>query len=202
MIATSPLPQAKPTQPENKLPWPLILGVAAFSFLAIAFLIRTFTPTTTNIPQQDNTISGITPGYSTDTDVTKKFGNPLDTRQTARGTTRFYQSQYPEIPHEVAYSSSGKVAFIKEQLSYENPPTVTSYIERYGQPDLELFYELGGNASRAYVFLKVGIVAIANINTKTLQERWSFEPTDEKTFREKWGQELTTSPEGPESLNL
>ncbi len=194
-----PLPQTPPKKSFVKEYWYVFFLIGAFGLLLIAQIFRALTPPAP-APLKDNSWNELTPGYSSYQDVQTKLGQPLASNKTARGTELSYQSQFPSIPTQVVINDENKVTFIKERLPYDPEHTLQAYIDKLGTPDLELYIE-ESEAIKAHVFLAEGLVIVAHISDKSVEQKWYFEPTDKDTFLASWGQALSENQPGPESLN-
>ena len=184
---------------------PLLIGAVAL-ILILSAIFHILTPPQPARPPADaqNAWQGIVPNFSSVTDVQRVFGQPLASKQTDNGTELRFKSEFPALPNTVVADSQGKVLFMKEYVPFkaENPDTLNNYVQKWGQPDLELFEPTAGNAVRAHVFLSKGVVVIAHINGGVVEQKWYFSPTTQETFLTSWGKALSNEAEGPESLGL
>lgn len=193
-------PFAQPLQKEE-LPlwreyWYVVAMAIAFIVLLLSYIIRLVIPARAP-DNQANTWNGVTPGYSSLQDAISKFGEPTGTKQTANGTATVFEAFDYSAPHEVITDQSGTITFMKEYLPYDPENILQSYIEQYGQPDLSLYNHTGNPGNLNHVFLKEGLVVVAHEEENVVFERWYFEPTDQATFLQSWGQSLEEERHGP-----
>lgn len=179
--------------------WYVALGILFFLMLVIAQLFRVLTPKI--IPIQQNSWQGLTPGYSRLEDVVGNLGQPLSTEDIREGTALYYQSDFPVFPDEVIVNTTNTVQFIKEFVPYNADHTLQQYTQEFGQPDLELYDQDTGYASKAYVFLQQGLVIIAHISGQTVEQKWYFVPTTQQEFLQSWGKNLTDQGNPPEEFD-
>lgn len=178
--------------------WYVLLLFFAFIVIAISTIIRIMTPA--EIPIQDNSWGGITPGYSTIDQVVAQLGEPIDQENTVDGKRNYFKSDYPTLPNQVVSNSEGIVKFIKRYVSYDTEHTINQYVNKYGSADLELIDQETGDSFNAYVFLDQGIVVIAHIFDGTVNQIWYFEPTSKESFLSSWGNNLNDQVRGPEPM--
>lgn len=176
--------------------WFVIFIVLAFLLTILSLIIRSLLPKT--VPIKENTWNGITPGYSSYTQLLEKLGPPLETSETATGFELKYQSDFLALPNQVVTSKEGTVQFVHEYLKYDPEHVLKTYIEQYGKPDLVLNDPRSGVALQANVFLKYGVVVIAHVKDGSVEQKWYFSPTDQQTFLESWGENLTEAGSMPE----
>lgn len=165
-------------------------------FFVTAAVLRILTPTQTPPPSTVNSWKGVTPGYSTLQEAEQKLGPPIKTEQTDQGTQASYTSVFPAQPNFLVADKQNTVQFIKEQVLQEEGGVIDDYIHQFGQPDLTLIDKDTGEADRAYVFLKQGVVIVAHI-AGPVEQRWYFNPTDKETFLSSWGKTLMTESDLP-----
>lgn len=191
-------------QPTNKQQsfwkeyWYVALGIFVFVALIVAQILRMLTPR--EVPIQENTWEGITPGYTSLEQLMEKLGEPIGSENTNLGTAVYYQSEFPAYPDTIVVDNSNTVQFIKEHIPYDENHLLSQYIEQFGQPDLELIDEQTGPSATAYVFLSKGIVIVAHANAHTVEQKWYFDPTTRENFLRSWGQNLTDEAPGPETF--
>lgn len=170
--------------------WYVAAGIVVFVLLIVAQIFRVLTPK--EVPTQQNTWNGITPGYSSLDQLVEQMGEPLSSEQSSQGTTVYYKSEFPTLPNTVVADSTGTIQFIKEYIPYDENHVLAQYVQKYGQYDLELFDEQTGGSTKAYVFLDEGLVVLAHISGNAVEQKWYFTPTTEQNFLQSWGDSLTS----------
>jgi hypothetical protein len=178
--------------------WYAFFFMGMFVLLAAAYIFRAFTPYTPVNVVQDNTWNAVTPGLSTLQDVQSKLGAPESVQKIDQGTQLNYKSIYPTQPNQVIANAEGKVIFIKENVDYNNKENLSTYIEKFGQPDFALFTPDG--PLKSHVFLTKGIVIVAHLKDNSVEQKWFFEPTTKETFLQSWGKDLSDEESGPEPV--
>ena len=179
----------------------VIFLIVAFVIFLVGYILRLLTPPAP-VPIQENSWSGITPGYSNAQQVIENLGTPLSSFESAEGTVLNYQSNFPSMPNQVIVGNNNTVSFMKEFVVYDVNHKLQQYTDQFGNPDLELFGESLSNSVKAYVFLEEGLVIIAHLNGQGVEQKWYFTPTDEQTFLQSWGESLTSEEHGPEPFRL
>jgi hypothetical protein len=171
--------------------WALILLVVVILVMVVSSVIRVLIPEQ-QPPQQENTWNGMTPGYGLTKTLVDRLGQPLATQNTPNGEQLSYKSEFPSKPHTVIVDDAGKVQFIKEHIPYDSTHTISSYLAEFGEPSLKLYAPEISSALDAYVFLEKGVVILAHREDGSVEQKWYFIPTDEQTFLNSWGAELST----------
>ncbi|NCN03858.1 MAG: hypothetical protein GW942_02170 [Candidatus Pacebacteria bacterium] len=170
-------------------------------FLIISFLITAISLFINNlilqqIPIQENTWNGITPGYSKQEQLIKMMGEPLDIIETENGSEIKYKSDFPAVPNKVETNKEGTVQFIKEYLLYDETHLLSQYISEYGEPNISLIDNESGDAFKAHVFLDEGLVIVAHNVDGSVEQKWYFEPTTAEIFLSSWGNNLSLNGPG------
>lgn len=197
-MTTSPSTYPPPAQKSFFVEyWFVLLFAFALIALIVVYILRAITPP----GPQTNTWNDITPGYSQVDDVTKQFGQPIGQESFGGGQKLSFQSDYPSRPNDVVVDQSGVVQFMKEYLPLDSEEYLQEYVLEYGQPDLVLIDTITGDAFRAYVFLKQGVVLLAHIADDSVQQKWYFAPTSAEIFLQSWGSSLTNEESGPEAFD-
>jgi len=181
---------------ENWLP---IFISLSFIIVIISLIIRNILPE--EIPIQENTWNGITPGYSKYEQLVEKMGVPIDSVETKDGFEIKYQSEFLAIPNKVETDKEGTVQFIKEFVKYDSTHNLSQYIKEFGKPDLVLSDRESGISLRANVFLTQGLVIMAHVKDGSVEQKWYFTPIDQKEFLSSWGKALSLEAHGPEGSN-
>lgn len=167
--------------------WYVFLAAVVFFILAISYLLRILTPPTPP-PNNNYTWNGVTAGYSSLKDVEKNFGPPINTVRLEDGARLEYKSSYFGIPNEVVVDSKNTVQFLKENIGTQSDDVIQNYTNKFGQPDLIMFNESVSDTDKAHIFLKEGLVVVAQGNYVT--QKWYFKPTTKEVFLATWGKKL------------
>lgn len=176
--------------------WFAIFLLTAFVLLTLSTIFKMITPQPTIV--QENSWNEITPGHSTAQDLVEYLGEPISSSESKYGTILEYKSLFPSAPNQVVVDQTGTVTFIKEFLDYDENHTLSKYADIYGDPDLILNDLEGRMSLKTYVFLDEGLVIKAHELDNTVQEKWYFEPTDQNSFLNSWGENLSNQNWGPE----
>lgn len=180
--------------------WYVFFIVVMIAILAIAQILRSLTP---NIPIQENTWEGITPGYSRLQDVKNKLGEPISQSQTELGTELLYKPQFEsKLTQTVLLDKNEKVEFIKEWILPDERHTLEWYVEQFGPYDLKLHKFAFAPSVYAYIFLNKGVVIFAHISSNVVEEKWYFQPMSKEEFLSSWGEDLTDTGSVPEQSEL
>lgn len=179
--------------------WFVIFLILSFIAVVVSLIIRNLLPE--EIPIQDNTWNGVTPGFSKYEQLVETMGVPIDSIETEDGFEIQYQSDFKAITNKVETDKEGVVQFIKEFLTYDETDTLSLYTEKFGEPDLILSDRESGISLRANVFLTHGVVIMAHVKDGSVEQKWYFVPTDKTTFLNSWGDNLSEDAHGPERGN-
>jgi len=198
-MTTKEQSQQTPVNQSLARDWRLWFFVTAFLVLSISTILRVITPK--NIPVQDNSWGQVTPGYSKISNAIEQFGQPIEQKTTAAGSEYGFKSDYKTMPHQIVTDKNGTIKFMKQFITFDEKNIIDNYIKEFGEADLELVDKNTGDAFTAYVFLDKGLVLIAHISSKVVQQKWYFEPTTKEIFLQSWGSSLTTEPRGPEPVD-
>ncbi|MDH5533664.1 MAG: hypothetical protein OEX81_04530 [Candidatus Pacebacteria bacterium] len=169
--------------------WFIVFIISSFVIVTISLIIQSII--TQQIPIQENTWNGVTPGYSKYKDLVENMGIPIDKVETETGFDIKYQSDFLALPHEVVTDKEGTVSFIKEYLLYDPTHLLSQYVEDFGEPEIVLFDDQSGTAFKAHVFLDEGLVIIAHIKDGSVEQKWYFEPVSKEIFLKSWGKTLS-----------
>jgi hypothetical protein len=137
---------------------------------------------------------GIIPGKTSERELLQKLGNPLSQQVEEHKKIFSFSSENQYRPNEVITLDS-KVVFIKQPVVYPQEGEFEKYLQQFGQPDKVLFGPHSDAFFDAYIFLKQGLVLMANKNDGTIIEKWYFKPTSLENFLQAWGQELSETKE-------
>jgi len=188
------------TKPFWREYWYVLLFIIAFIILLITYILRSLTP---QIPIQENSYQGITPGYSKIGDFKTKFGQAREVIETNRGTQYNFAPEFESVQNnEVVTDQAGTIQFIKELVPFNREHNLQVYTQVWGDYDLHLHKQSFAPAVWAYVFLNKGVVIFAHIDGDVVEEKWYFTPTSEANFLKSWGENLTDTGSGPEQLDI
>ena len=140
-------------------------------------------------PSEASQWGQITPGQSTEADVTKILGKA----KSINGTTQSYNSANSTRDNQVVYRN-GIVDFSKETISYTEGKTTDEITAKYGVAQNMLYGQDSVNGFYLFVYPSDGIAYLGNPVTKSLLEIWHFTPTDIDTFITKWGEGYSKTP--------
>lgn len=177
--------------------WLITLLTIASVGLIVATILRFFTSTTTTNIQGGQAWNNITPGVSRIQDL-QALGEPQAVQETGVGRKFSFTSNYPAIPNIVLTNPEGVVQLIKEQVVYNEKNTVDAFTAQYGDPSMTLFAPEFDQHVQAFVFLDRGLVLIADQDSKIIEEKWYFTPTDQENFLNTWGVSLSAETPPPE----
>ena len=178
----------------------IFLAVLAV-LLVIASAVQQFIPIE-EPPVQENTWQGLTPGFKLTPKLLEELGKPLEVENLpAEKQHLTYSSEHFAAYHnEILVNKEGIVEFIQIPAKFDENNTLSNYITLYGEPDFELFAPQVNENVKAHVFLDEGLVIVANISNKVINQTWHFEPTDTETFMLNWGRQLSTEATQPEAF--
>jgi len=163
-----------------------LVGVLLFLKLLIKI-----TPKTQQV-NQSNTWKQITPQISTQKDLEKKLGPPLETQKEKEYIVYFYPSEVENWPTKIYISEKDKkVSLVKLFFPKEN---FQNLLNQLGPPDKQLFGPHEGAGLSVFVLSKKGVAAIANQESGIILELWYFPPTTLENFIALYGEGLKTSP--------
>lgn len=159
----------------------IIFGLISISLLIIAINTASKNkPAQLPQPQQAAWQGEIYPGLTSKEDLISKLGPPIKTQGKDGKTLYFYPSADQYRPHEVEISQE-TTTLIKEQIITDEKGQLSSYLEKYGSPQAELFGQ-HGTFALGYFWGAKGILVFANKFDGTIVEIWYFAPTDLNKF--------------------
>lgn len=174
--------------------WVFVLIIVVFSIVGDAYLQRKdgqAQPTPTPIAQKAS-YKSITPGVSTESDLTKLLGTPLKTTINGAEKTDEYKST-SELRRHVAIVQGEKVVFIKEIVSAHDTTKASDIISIYGASSNTLYTKYPNSTFNLYVYPSNGISYLGH-KDGTLLEIWYFQPTTITSFLSTWGTDYSTTP--------
>jgi hypothetical protein len=179
--------------------WFIIFLASSFLIVLISLLIQNLLPK--QVPIQENTWNGVTPGHSTYKQLVEKMGEPLDSVKTKNGFKIEFKSDFDGLPNTVITDKEGLVQFIREQIVFDKEHKLDQYIDEFGQPDLVLPDAGSAMSLEANVFLSKGVVIMAHVKDGSVEGKWYFEPAEKQNFLNSWGENLSENAHGPEGPN-
>lgn len=172
----------------------VVLAALAFALLGIFLFAQErggeVTPSPTPISQSPSW-NGITPGQTSQEEVTQKLGQPTQTRVENSNTVFLYPSESKIRNNEVFFTGT-TASLIKEQVT-SSGVTLSSYLDTYGAPDALLYGPHATAGFALHVFSSRGVAALANPTDGTVLEVWYFTPMGFEQFQGLWGQGFSTS---------
>lgn len=183
--------------------WKKILIFFLGAMLITSAILKVLTPSL-NI-SYENTWYGITPGVNQIQDIIQTLGQP--NRTEIKNNSKIYEYHSTQKTNSVEYTQIGfnnnqKITFIKEKYNYDTNHLLQQYVNKYGQPDLELFTSPHTYSTKAYIFLEKGIAIFAHQKDLSVEQKWYFIPTTKEVFLKTWKGELFTQEPGPEIFSL
>lgn len=185
----------------------IIIVFAIFFGFTIRLLTPTPSPQPSPIyPSHLTTYPDIIPGSTHIDQLTAKYGQPLPDSSPYVATTssqsHYFPSPVDHLPTEVITSPNGTITIIKEKYTPETTHgNIKQYLDYYGPPDLELFGPWYRSGHTSYVWLKQGLIVIANprLNSSNIMQIWRTTPLTETDFFNRFGDQFfTTEPTGPQ----
>lgn len=134
----------------------------------------------------------IIPGTSSEKDLEKVFGLPLESTNSGIQKINNYRSTSESRLHTVVITS-GKVELVKEIVSSYDKVNSDSITATYGTAPNILYNDLAHSNFSLHVYPSNGIAYLGHIDG-TLLEIWYFPPTDIESFIRDWGQGYTGTP--------
>lgn len=172
-------------------------------FVLLAFLVTTLgilklsTKTVVippSLPPTENSWNGIVPGSSSIQQVEKTLGQPIKIERVEGKTIYLYPSEIENWPNQIFVSEqNNKTEGVKRFF----PPKEENYsffINKYGNPDKELFGPHSQSGFSVFVFLEKGLAIVANKKSDLVLEIWYFSPTTLEEFLASWGKNLSEAP--------
>lgn len=127
-------------------------------------------------PWQNNIYAGKT----IKEELQSKLGAPLKIEEKEGRILYFYSSTNQYRPHQVELSND-TVSLIKEQVIENEKGRLDDYIQKYGQPEAEVFGPHGIFAP-GHFWGKAGLLVFANNFDGAIVEIWYFAPTTLNNF--------------------
>jgi hypothetical protein len=136
---------------------------------------------------------GVRPGETTESELKTKLGDPKNEYQLEEEKIFEYSSDYKFYPNQI-HTEKGKVALIKEQITYERDLNLKSFIKDYGDPSLIMYEKDLGNSYPLNIFLDKGVLVAAHISDGSVIEIWYFQPVTKEEFMTTIGKGLFSQP--------
>lgn len=178
----------------NKWLWiVVVVFVAYFGDLSLQKSLQSpsATPKPTPIAKK-STYQNISPGLSTESDLTKTFGDPL--RRTAgSGQVELEYRSTSAIKNHYVLIRNGKLAILKETVTPEDNKSAASITSEYGVPQNILYNKLPNSSFQLYVYPENGIAFLGH-SDGTIIEVWYFEPTSIEGFVSLWAPDYSNKP--------
>lgn len=160
-----------------------LVTLGGLSILLITLAILSFSKNKiNNIPPGTPWQNNIYAGQTTKKELESKLGKPIKTAEEDK-TIYFYPSTDQYRPNRVEFSED-IVNVIKEQVIGDGKGGLNDYIQKYNQPETELFGPHGTFAP-GHFWGKKGILVFANKFDGTIVEIWYFAPTTLNDFLQK-----------------
>jgi hypothetical protein len=177
----------------------IIIFLAIISVLSIIYIslnnkraVETKIVPTTNINIKDIKI-----GSSID-DITKSLGRELNSTISGNLLINEYQSKNIYRPHQIYFDNNISKLIIEEVT--DKSITTDKMREKYGISEQVLYEKLEHSSFNLFVYPLKGIAYRGHANGGLVLEIWYFEPTDIKTFIQKYAtnyqEELFTQQRG------
>lgn len=123
----------------------------------------------------------LTPGVSTEKDVTRALGSPTRKDVVGKTSTLVYPSGLGTQPINIALDPGGSVTIIKEPIGPDG--TLGALSSSLGQPSAVLYGDFARLGFQLLVYLSNGEALLASPTTGEVKERWSFAPTTLTVFK-------------------
>lgn len=156
-----------------------VLGLAIILYLAIFSRKKI---QVTPIPKTGASYKNLTPGVSTQKDLTDSQGNPIKEIQQGNTTTLEYASQNPNFNNQFLIQQ-GTVNLIKQIVAPADNINISVLNQKYGNYDNVLYGTGSSNGFNLYVYPGKGIAYIGNQQTGDVTETWYFPPTTLDNFK-------------------
>jgi hypothetical protein len=162
-------------------------ALAILCIISIVFIVALVSKNN-SLPQPTTSASitaswnGLTPGVSSQEDVTNKLGKP----KVVDGNTFSFNSQNPNNDNQVVFEK-GTANFFKEYVVPSEKRTSDEITSKYGVAQNILYGPDSVNGFYLFVYPSNGIAYIGSPNTKDVLEIWYFKPTTIDDFINQWG---------------
>ena len=178
----------------------IIIIIAVLFGFGIRLLTPTPQPQPSSIyPSHLTTYTNIIPGSTHIDQLIAKYGQPLPDSSPYVATTssqvHYFPSSVDHLPTEINTSSNGTITIIKEKYTPETTHgNIKQYLDHYGPPDLELFGPWYQSGHASYIWLKHGLIVIANprLNLNNIMQIWRTPPLTESEFFTLFGDQFST----------
>lgn len=137
-------------------------------------------------------LKDIIPGKTTKNELDNKLGQPIKIEESLNYDVYSYLSENKNWPNQIYVpKKEDKVSLIKEYFPQEK---YSQFIEKYGQPEKELYNSHSQAGFSVFVFAQKGVAITADSNSEIVLEVWYFSPTTLEDFLSTLGKDLTLSP--------
>lgn len=166
--------------------WLLILIILTVLLLIINKILDLKSPPEIAPSPTPNAASykSLYPGKSTEDDVSKLLGLPLNITTEDEKEIAKYQSSNKYRNNIVIYEN-GKVAIIKQVINNSDNLNSDYVTGKYGTAPYILYPQYPEDAFNLYVYPQNGIAYLGHTD-KTILEIWYFEPTSIDDFVSRW----------------
>lgn len=187
----------------NKLFKTIIVILTPLIIIAAIFLIKNRPPTDqqNNLTGQQADFNSLLPGKSTNKEVKKVLGDPLEINDTESILFYVYESTNPNINHEIELNKNdNKIKLIREIVSPIDNKNTEEIITKYGKTNLIYYdktqtgYSIPG--SFLYIYPNNGLAYVGHPGSTVMVEVWYFEPTDIDTFLETYAKDYIEADPG------
>lgn len=138
------------------------------------------------------TYKNLTPGISTEKDVTSVWGRPVTTETINGQTLSDYKSTNQYRFHQVVYVN-GTAKLLKEIVNSNDNINADYVTGTYGSIKHKLYEKYPHSSFNLYVYPANGIAYLGHVDG-TVKEIWYFEPTTFDNFISLWAQDFSTTP--------
>ena len=191
----------------------IIIILIIFQLLSSKSTLQDTTQTTTlppersliaNYPSQLNTFKEINlaSGNTNINDFIIQNDQPLpsDSQYVSSDNKNdyFFPSSIPHLPIQVTTDQLGNITIIREiNIDQKIHGLLNDYLNFYANPDLKLYGPWHRSGYHSYVWLKNGIIIIANSNLKqeNIMEIWRITPLTKTEFYSQFGDQFFDSPQ-------
>lgn len=176
----------------------LLFVLLAISILSVAYIVYLSSAgkknaTKTPIPITGVTYNSLTPGLSTETDITKQLGTALKETQSGKTTTLEYKSTNPNFNNQLSVNS-GTLSLVKQIVSSADNIFISDITQKYENYE-NILYKSGSSIGfNLYIYPDKGIAYLGHQGSGIVLEIWYFKPTTFDQFVNNYGQGYSVTP--------
>lgn len=168
------------------------IGIALLVVLTLISIVFIFLkvkkPSVPSSTSNFNSWNSITPGTSTESDVTASLGKPKE----KIGDTLYYGSKSPTRDNQISLQG-GVVGLVKESVAFSESRKTSEITSKFGDPTFTLFGPEAVNGQYLFVYPDKGVAFIGNPVVGSLFEVWYFLPTTIDLFTKDYAPDYSLS---------